>query len=83
MSNFSFYYLSGYTIPKGWTILVVPAAVQLNPNTYKDPLVFDPSRWEVSENIYIWFILFYLIFYLIIFFDESRIWVLFQWQRTS
>lgn len=32
--------VEGYTIPKGWTIMVVPAAVQLNPNTYKDPLTF-------------------------------------------
>ncbi|XP_002514563.2 cytochrome P450 87A3 [Ricinus communis] len=38
--------VDGYTIPKGWAILVVPAAVQLNPNTYEDPLAFNPSRWE-------------------------------------
>ncbi|XP_021674757.2 cytochrome P450 87A3-like [Hevea brasiliensis] len=38
--------VDGYTIPKGWAILVVPAAVQLNPTTYEDPLAFNPSRWE-------------------------------------
>ncbi|EEF52856.1 cytochrome P450, putative [Ricinus communis] len=43
--------VDGYTIPKGWTIMVVPAAVQLNPNTYKDPLAFDPSRWENMGSV--------------------------------
>lgn len=37
--------VDGYTIPKGWVIMVVPAALQLNPNTYDDPLVFNPWRW--------------------------------------
>ncbi|KAK6939230.1 Cytochrome P450 [Dillenia turbinata] len=36
----------GYTIPKGWTIMVVPAVIQLNPRTYEDPLAFNPHRWK-------------------------------------
>ena len=27
--------------------MVVPAAIQLNPNTYDDPLAFNPWRWKV------------------------------------
>ncbi|OWM68276.1 hypothetical protein CDL15_Pgr004758 [Punica granatum] len=38
--------VDGYTIPEGWTILVVPSALQLNPNTYEDPLSFNPWRWK-------------------------------------
>ena len=38
--------VNGYTIPAGWTIMVVPAALQLNPNTFVDPLTFNPWRWK-------------------------------------
>ncbi|KAJ9673339.1 hypothetical protein PVL29_023118 [Vitis rotundifolia] len=38
--------VNGYTIPAGWTIMVVPAALQLNPDTYVDPLTFNPWRWK-------------------------------------
>ncbi|KAI8541067.1 hypothetical protein RHMOL_Rhmol08G0034300 [Rhododendron molle] len=38
--------VNGYTIPKGWTIFAVPAAIHLNPETYKDPLSFIPWRWK-------------------------------------
>ncbi|XP_059462086.1 beta-amyrin 16-alpha-hydroxylase CYP87D16-like [Corylus avellana] len=44
--------VNGYTIPKGWVLMVVLAAIQLNPNTYKDPLAFNPWRWQnVSANV--------------------------------
>ncbi|KAL4616424.1 hypothetical protein ACB092_07G198200 [Castanea dentata] len=36
----------GYTIPAGWTIMLVNSALQLNSNTYKDPLAFNPWRWK-------------------------------------
>ncbi|XWS28752.1 hypothetical protein CRYUN_Cryun25bG0098100 [Craigia yunnanensis] len=39
-------HVNGYTIPKGWILLVVPAALQLNPDKYEDPLTFNPSRWK-------------------------------------
>ncbi|XP_050238042.1 cytochrome P450 87A3-like [Mercurialis annua] len=39
-------YINGYTIPKGWTIMIVPASVHLNPNNYKDPTAFNPWRWK-------------------------------------
>ncbi|XAR70337.1 hypothetical protein NMG60_11027160 [Bertholletia excelsa] len=39
----------GYTIPAGWTVVVCPPAVHLNPNKYKDPLEFNPWRWEGME----------------------------------
>uniref|UniRef100_A0A7N2LPL0 Cytochrome P450 87A3 n=1 Tax=Quercus lobata TaxID=97700 RepID=A0A7N2LPL0_QUELO len=42
----------GYTIPKGWALMVVPAALQLNPSTYEDPLTFNPWRWQnISANV--------------------------------
>ncbi|KAK7820386.1 cytochrome p450 85a1 [Quercus suber] len=44
--------VNGYTIPKGWCLLVVPSAIQLNPNIYEDPLSFDPWRWQgISANV--------------------------------
>ncbi|KAK8707869.1 hypothetical protein V6N13_058920 [Hibiscus sabdariffa] len=39
-------HVNGYTIPKGWAIMVVPAALQLNPDTWENPLTFNPSRWK-------------------------------------
>nr|WIW39416.1 CYP87A2 [Digitalis lanata] len=36
----------GYTIPAGWAVMVCPPAVHLNPEKYKDPLEFNPWRWE-------------------------------------
>ncbi|CAN1310796.1 Cytochrome P450 87A3, partial [Linum perenne] len=41
---------TGYTIPKGWAVLVVPSAIQLSSTYYEDPLSFNPSRWEVLIN---------------------------------
>lgn len=41
-------YNSGYTIPKGWKVLVWKRAVQMNPENFSAPKEFDPSRWEVS-----------------------------------
>ncbi|KAL4616214.1 hypothetical protein ACB092_07G182300 [Castanea dentata] len=44
--------VNGYTIPKGWSLMVVPSAIQLNPNIYEDPLSFDPWRWQgISANV--------------------------------
>ncbi|XVF35837.1 hypothetical protein REPUB_Repub19eG0005400 [Reevesia pubescens] len=39
-------HVNGYTIPKGWAIMIVPAALQLNPDAFEDPLAFNPSRWK-------------------------------------
>ncbi|XP_022931256.1 beta-amyrin 11-oxidase-like [Cucurbita moschata] len=38
--------LNGYTIPKGWKILVWTRAVHMNPEIYENPHKFDPSRWD-------------------------------------
>ncbi|KAG7966912.1 hypothetical protein I3843_08G073200 [Carya illinoinensis] len=44
--------VNGYTIPKGWALMVVPSALQLNPRTYEDPLAFNPWRWQdISANV--------------------------------
>ncbi|GAV86745.1 p450 domain-containing protein, partial [Cephalotus follicularis] len=39
-------HVDGYVIPKGWTLMVIPSAIQMNPDTYEDPLTFNPSRWK-------------------------------------
>ncbi|KAK6253969.1 hypothetical protein QUC31_015689 [Theobroma cacao] len=41
--------VNGYTIPKGWAIMLVSSAVQMNPDIYKDPLAFNPWRWKDLE----------------------------------
>ncbi|WRX10891.1 Cytochrome P450 - like 10 [Theobroma cacao] len=38
-----------YTIPAGWLVMVVPAAVHLSPSKYENPLQFNPWRWEGQE----------------------------------
>ncbi|KAL7167441.1 hypothetical protein ACSBR2_037989 [Camellia fascicularis] len=38
----------GYTIPAGWAVMVCPPSIHLNPAKYKDPLDFNPWRWEVN-----------------------------------
>ncbi|KAL3348666.1 hypothetical protein AABB24_022034 [Solanum stoloniferum] len=38
--------IHGYTIPKGWKVLVWFRSVHLDPEIYKDPLEFNPSRWD-------------------------------------
>ncbi|CAL5321554.1 unnamed protein product [Camellia sinensis] len=37
---------NGYTVPAGWNILIVTSAHQLNPEAFKDPVKFNPSRWK-------------------------------------
>ncbi|XP_051123242.1 ent-kaurenoic acid oxidase 1-like [Andrographis paniculata] len=38
--------VSGYLIPKGWKVLVWFRDVHYDPETYPDPMKFDPSRWD-------------------------------------
>ncbi|KAF9586788.1 hypothetical protein IFM89_039991 [Coptis chinensis] len=38
--------IDGYTIPAGWTIMVCPPALHLNPEKYEDTLAFNPWRWK-------------------------------------
>ncbi|XVF59460.1 hypothetical protein PTKIN_Ptkin07bG0278000 [Pterospermum kingtungense] len=38
--------IKGYTIPAGWMVMVVPAAVHLSTDKYDNPLRFNPWRWE-------------------------------------
>ena len=40
---------TGYTVPAGWAIMLVNSALQVNPNTFKDPLAFNPRRWKVCS----------------------------------
>ncbi|KAL7156698.1 hypothetical protein ABFS83_02G026200 [Erythranthe nasuta] len=49
--------IRGYTIPAGWGIMACQSTLHLDPNIYKDPLKFDPSRWKdatpefISKNL--------------------------------
>ncbi|EXB70679.1 Ent-kaurenoic acid oxidase 1 [Morus notabilis] len=38
--------VTGYTIPKGWKVLVWFRSVHLDPEIYPDPKEFNPSRWD-------------------------------------
>lgn len=38
--------ISGYTIPKGWKVLVWFRAVHLDPQVWPEPMKFNPSRWD-------------------------------------
>ncbi|KAG8368270.1 hypothetical protein BUALT_Bualt15G0027800 [Buddleja alternifolia] len=39
-------HVNGYTIPEGWGIMVCHSTMHLDPNTYEDPLKFNPWRWK-------------------------------------
>ncbi|KAH7836256.1 hypothetical protein Vadar_034107 [Vaccinium darrowii] len=41
---------NGYTVPAGWDIVLVNPALHLNPNTFKDPAAFNPSRWKDLDS---------------------------------
>ncbi|KAG8368273.1 hypothetical protein BUALT_Bualt15G0028100 [Buddleja alternifolia] len=49
--------VNGYTIPEGWGIMVCHSVTHLDPNTYEDPLTFNPWRWKdvkpefISKNL--------------------------------
>lgn len=38
--------VSGYTIPRGWKVLVWFRSVHHDSETYLEPMKFDPSRWD-------------------------------------
>ncbi|XP_059435044.1 ent-kaurenoic acid oxidase 1-like [Corylus avellana] len=38
--------IGGYTIPKGWKVLVWFRSVHLDPETFPNPKEFNPSRWD-------------------------------------
>ncbi|XP_062093306.1 beta-amyrin 16-alpha-hydroxylase CYP87D16-like [Humulus lupulus] len=42
--------VKGFTIPAGWTIMLVTSAQQLSPNTFHNPLEFNPWRWKELDS---------------------------------
>ncbi|XP_038686082.1 beta-amyrin 11-oxidase-like [Tripterygium wilfordii] len=38
--------INGYTIPKGWKVLLMFRDIHLNPEIFPNPKTFDPSRWD-------------------------------------
>lgn len=41
--------VNGYTIPKGWVIMIATAGLHLNSDQFEDPLKFNPWRWKEME----------------------------------
>ncbi|CAL5328820.1 unnamed protein product [Camellia sinensis] len=41
---------NGYTVPVGWAIMIVTSAHQLNPEAFKNPVKFNPSRWKGGRD---------------------------------
>uniref|UniRef100_A0A0E0IRI9 Cytochrome P450 n=1 Tax=Oryza nivara TaxID=4536 RepID=A0A0E0IRI9_ORYNI len=37
----------GYTIPKGWKVIVWIRSLHVDPAYYDNPLSFNPDRWDV------------------------------------
>nr|GEW23981.1 ent-kaurenoic acid oxidase 2-like [Tanacetum cinerariifolium] len=37
----------GYTIPKGWNLMIWIRYLHTNPENFNDPLCFNPDRWDV------------------------------------
>ena len=44
-----------FTIPAGWSVMLVTSAKQLNPDTFENPLEFNPWRWKVLGTFFKWF----------------------------
>ncbi|PON78489.1 Cytochrome P450, E-class, group I [Trema orientale] len=42
--------VKGFTVPAGWTIMLVTSAQQLSPNTFHNPLEFNPWRWKELDS---------------------------------
>ncbi|CAK7340940.1 unnamed protein product [Dovyalis caffra] len=40
--------VKGYTVPAGWTLMLVTHVVQLNLDTFKDPVTFNP--WALDSH---------------------------------
>nr|QDZ36308.1 CYP88A108 [Melia azedarach] len=38
--------INGYTVPKGWQVLVWTRGVHMDPEVHPNPKEFDPSRWD-------------------------------------
>jgi len=38
---------TGYTIPAGWIVMIIPSVVHFDPEIYENPFEFNPWRWEV------------------------------------
>ncbi|KAG5222068.1 cytochrome P450 [Salix suchowensis] len=43
--------VKGYTVPAGWAVMLVTPAAQLNPETFKDPVTFNPWRWKDLDQV--------------------------------
>ncbi|KAI3859651.1 hypothetical protein MKX03_031165 [Papaver bracteatum] len=45
-------HINGYVIPKDWIIIVVQVGIHMDPDIFKDPLSFNPWRWnDIGPNV--------------------------------
>lgn len=47
--------IAGFEIKKGWHVNIDAAYIHYDPALYKDPELFNPSRFEVSGFIFLFF----------------------------
>lgn len=40
--------MAGIEIKRGWHVNIDAPRIHFDPETYKDPFLFNPSRWDVS-----------------------------------
>lgn len=45
--EFKYFWIAGYEIKKGWKVNLDATQIHYDPTIYKDPLRFDPSRFDV------------------------------------
>ncbi|KAJ6302835.1 hypothetical protein OIU77_016852 [Salix suchowensis] len=45
------FHVKGYTVPAGWTVMLVTPVTRLNPETFKDPVTFNPWRWQDLDKV--------------------------------
>ncbi|XP_023639078.1 cytochrome P450 708A2 [Capsella rubella] len=44
--------IKGYTIPKGWMVVVASSLIHYDPAIYENPYEFNPWRWEGKELVH-------------------------------
>lgn len=42
--------LAGYEVKQGWHVNIDATCIHYDPSNYKNPLEFNPSRFDVSRN---------------------------------
>lgn len=43
--------MAGFEIKKGWHVNIDATCIHFDPDLYKDPMQFDPSRFDVISSL--------------------------------